>query len=375
MLIQCTKKLLDELKVKPEERKEEDPLFSWHANVISINRRKTVVIMNDKSRYMIILHGLKAKDFKNLGALILQAIRETFQRECIKDEIIDRYIDEAKSITFTKTKDRTLVARLNKSCEMAEFHEDDLSGDFLVESAVSMRASRYLVGQGKNHYVYPNEELYKDLEDFSGSRSIIRCKAAELLVTLELGKHQVWRRIVMPVNRTFRDLHQVLQTAFGWEGSHLYEFYIYDQNVNRTDININHKGFHKDGFKPTMNLVCSDEAFAFGSDIPMEMDCDIQLSEYVPVKMKYVYDFGDNWQHYIDVAKILPDFDKNYPVCLDGEGTSPPEDVGGEGGYEEFLKIMANPEHSEYEWMLEWAGNQKDREFNVEKVNRLLKAQ
>ena len=36
-------------------------------------------MVNDKNRYVIVLHGLKAKDFKKLDELILQAIRETFQ--------------------------------------------------------------------------------------------------------------------------------------------------------------------------------------------------------------------------------------------------------------------------------------------------------
>jgi len=89
MLIQCTKKLLDELNIKPATSADEGPIFSWHANLITVKRRKAVVLVNDKNRYVIILHGLKAKDFKKLDEHIIQAIRETFQDECIKDEIIE----------------------------------------------------------------------------------------------------------------------------------------------------------------------------------------------------------------------------------------------------------------------------------------------
>ena len=38
----------------------------WHTNLIRVNRRKAVVLVNDENRYVIILHGLKAKDFKRL---------------------------------------------------------------------------------------------------------------------------------------------------------------------------------------------------------------------------------------------------------------------------------------------------------------------
>ena len=153
MLIQCTKKLLDELNSKPEGQVDEEPLFSWHANLIIVNRRKTVVLVNDKNRYVIVLHGLKAKDFKKLDELILQAIRETFQQECIKDEIIEQFIQHAKEITFTKTKDRTSVARMNKACEVIYFNEDLLTGDSLIKSAISIETSTYLVGHGKNQYI------------------------------------------------------------------------------------------------------------------------------------------------------------------------------------------------------------------------------
>jgi hypothetical protein len=65
MLIQCTKKLLSELKIETSlPLEEEDTLFSWHANMLTVNRRKTLVLMNDSNRYIIVLHGLKAKDPK-----------------------------------------------------------------------------------------------------------------------------------------------------------------------------------------------------------------------------------------------------------------------------------------------------------------------
>jgi len=42
MLIQCTKKLLDVIERKPVAYEEENLLFSWHADLITLNRRKTV---------------------------------------------------------------------------------------------------------------------------------------------------------------------------------------------------------------------------------------------------------------------------------------------------------------------------------------------
>lgn len=66
------KKLLEELNIKPELQLTEEPLFSWHANLITVNRRKTVVLMNDKNRYVIVLRGFKMKDFKELDKPFLK---------------------------------------------------------------------------------------------------------------------------------------------------------------------------------------------------------------------------------------------------------------------------------------------------------------
>ncbi|WP_303969108.1 hypothetical protein [Sporosarcina ureae] len=62
MQISGTKKLLDLIPFTVAVHEEEDPFFSWHANVVLINRRKTIVLMNDKTRYIVALHGIKAKD-------------------------------------------------------------------------------------------------------------------------------------------------------------------------------------------------------------------------------------------------------------------------------------------------------------------------
>jgi hypothetical protein len=43
-----------------------------------------------------------------------------------------------------------------------------------------------------------------------------------------------------------------------------------------------------------------------------------------------IYDFGDNWEHVIQVQKVLEaDPRARYPLCIDGSRARPPEDCGG----------------------------------------------
>jgi hypothetical protein len=88
-------------------------------------------------------------------------------------------------------------------------------------------------------------------------------------------------------------------------------------------------------------------------------------------KADYTYDFGDNWEHMIKLEKILPrDKNAKYPMCIAGKRASPPEDCGGIWGYGDFLEIIMNPEHEEYEEMLEWAGGEFDPEhFDINEVH------
>lgn len=168
MLIQCTKKLLDQLNIDFEEQPQEESLFSWHANLITVYRRKVIVLVNDKNRYVIIVSGLKDKDFKRLDELIIKAIKETLKAEGIKQEFIEKFINHSKGIIYTKTKNPSAIAKMNKACEILEYHEELLEDEAICNVAMSIKANQYSMSDGKSSFIYPNEEMYKDLESFAG---------------------------------------------------------------------------------------------------------------------------------------------------------------------------------------------------------------
>jgi hypothetical protein len=360
MLLQCTKKLLAELQIKPtlDQAQEELPLFSWHANLITVNRKKTLVLVNDSSYYIIVLYGLKAKDFQNLEPFIKDAIRETLLGEGIKAEIVQEYLKQAAGLSYAKTKDRVKVAKMNKACEtIGFFAEDEFQPDSKKQSGISIRASKMLIGDGKGDYFQPNECLYQDLQAWAG-QSIFGGKAIQFQVTLELDGQQVWRRVAVPNHITFKKLHDMLQVVFGWQDCHLHEFFIFK------------------GKNPIVNLVCNIEDDLVGEDeVPKLAETDVKLAEYIPKysKIKYVYDLGDSWEHDLEVEKIIDNFDQNYAICLDGVGNTPPEDVGGPIGFREFLKVFSDPEHPEHEDMVAWGKAQGYKDFDPKMVNWKLK--
>lgn len=359
MQICCTKKLLDEMGVVAQNGISENDLFCWSAHFITLNRRKSIVVVNDSSRFGFILHGLKAKDFKDLNKLILQGISSCLRDEKIKDEIIEQYLKEAGDFIFSKTRGPKYVARLNKACELVALYEDTLDSNELYQAIVSRKMNNDFIKINKeSDYEYSHELLRKDLEQWY-SEPIIKCEAADLMIKLNLGSFCAWRRIITPIDINFKQLHEIIQVAFDWKSYHLYDFKIFDESG-----------------KCLIKIISEhDEDHEPRKTCQIHLDSEISLSDYAKQRCNivYCYDYGDNWEHIITIQGINTEYDKNYPTCSMGEGNAPPEDVGGIGGYEEFLEIIADHSHLEHKNMKQWARSQWYKDFDVEFVNRRLK--
>ncbi|NLK51534.1 MAG: plasmid pRiA4b ORF-3 family protein, partial [Syntrophomonadaceae bacterium] len=288
MLIHCTKKLLDELKIAPSVTPDDfDPLFSWRAHIITVNRRKTVVLMCDLNRYVVVLYGLKAKDFKELNQRIVAAIRNTLLKEQVNSDVAELYLAQAGEVVFVRNADRSQTARLNKACDNVCFALRDIDDDY--NDTAGVLASYLLVGGTEKEFFHPNEKMIEDLQRF-GIEPVLKCRAFELNATLSLLPHDAKRKIIVPLDITFLELHKVLQAAFGWKDYHLFDFLLFE---------------HEGQEEASVELVVSEEDLEYRHGNARLMK-GVALSEYLP-KYKYLlyhYDFGDNWSHYIEVTAV-----------------------------------------------------------------------
>lgn len=89
MIIECTKKLADTMKIKlnPYDSVNTDSLYEWHANLFMFDSRKGVLLMNNKTRYCIVLYGVKMEHFRKFDKIVLDAIKETFLAEGFGEEL------------------------------------------------------------------------------------------------------------------------------------------------------------------------------------------------------------------------------------------------------------------------------------------------
>ena len=160
-------------------------------------------------------------------------------------------------------------------------------------------------------------------------------------------KPPIWRRIQVPEIYTFWDLHVAIQDAMGWDDYHFHEFEMVEPST---------------GLRENIGIPAPDEVF--GREVlPGWGEKIADFFSMANRTASYVYDFGDSWEHKIQLEKILPrDKDIKYPICIKGKRACPPEDCGGIWGYAELLEIINNPEHEEYEEMMEWLGGKFDPE-------------
>jgi hypothetical protein len=164
----------------------------------------------------------------------------------------------------------------------------------------------------------------------------------------------IWRRLLLPADLTLAGLHNVLQSAMGWEHSHLHEFQVGRQRYG----------------EPVLN----DGGFSVDSLMDERQVRLHQVLGRVGAKAIYIYDFGDGWEHGMVLEKRLPvDPSLAYPACTGGQRACPPEDCGGIPGFYELLEAIQDPKHERHEELLDWVGEEYDPEaFSMEAVNRAL---
>ncbi len=166
--------------------------------------------------------------------------------------------------------------------------------------------------------------------------------AAVLQVKISLdgiSRPPVWRRLLVPADIRLDRLHEVIQAAMGWENYHMHVFSDGAREYGRPDPELS----FRDERKATLRDLASKEGD----------------------RIRYTYDFGDDWEHDIVVEKRLAaEPGVRYPVCVAGRGACPPEDCGGVWGYEHLREVLADPDDEEHQDLLEWMGLDEGADFD-----------
>ncbi|WP_202806549.1 plasmid pRiA4b ORF-3 family protein [Kribbella catacumbae] len=160
----------------------------------------------------------------------------------------------------------------------------------------------------------------------------------QIKVGLRGAKPPIWRRLEVPGDISLARLHRVIQVAFGWYDSHLHVFETPYGEFGMADAELGHR-----------------------AEAPVTLE---QVAPTLNSKLRYTYDFGDDWEHDILVEKVHNRETAAYPRCTGGRRAAPPEDCGGVWGYADLVEILSDPDHLEHQERLEWLGLDSAADFN-----------
>jgi hypothetical protein len=152
-----------------------------------------------------------------------------------------------------------------------------------------------------------------------------------------------------------------------------------ETNVNRIDL-AGEWDFQIDSLDQGIEEKWFEAKLSDKINLPGSMTTNGKGTPQTKDKIRYTYDFGDDWVHDIMVEKVLDrDPSAAYPRCTGGKRAAPPDDCGGIWGYAELLEVLADPAHPEHEEQLQWLGLADASQFtpdtfDMEAVNRLLGA-
>lgn len=173
------------------------------------------------------------------------------------------------------------------------------------------------------------------------------------------SKPPIWRKVKLNENLTFLDLHLVIQGVFNWDNTHLFRF--------------SPRGW---GSTPCLQQKLDDEdnwyeePFSKPNTWPYGELYDaskIKLKDYykkLKQKIIYIYDFGDDWKHSIELVEITNETILT-PICLAGKGAAPIEDCGGIWGYYNMVEALNNKKHPEHKDFRDWLDFKKGEKWDL----------
>ncbi|GMO56306.1 MAG: hypothetical protein Ta2A_01420 [Treponemataceae bacterium] len=402
MLIKLTKKLSDELDLKLVPVTENVAFFSWHANLLTVNRRKTILLVNDATKISITLFGVRAKDYGQLTDLIISSIREVFALAGINENQIEQYFSGAGAITYAKA-DRSMLAQMAQLQRDIFYRKDKFDPSKINQTLVSKKFMDDPVSS--LGYEFPVEvlgEYFKKMENGENLQdekpAVVLKKAFRFTIVLcDDAALPIWREVIVDANITFRKFHRIIQKLFSWKNCHLHDFTILKNTEMPGEFGEEELGieeFRKMEFVRISDDYCENfydynimafSPYGDGSMLPPPVPAAAEtakLSKYFGEYKNciYTYDYGDGWRHRITLKNVLEDYELDAPRCIMGEGNAPPEDCGGIGGYADMLRVMAGGKLSydkdatkeDYKSVREWIACTEFEEFNIDAINKRL---
>lgn len=337
-----------------------DDLYSWTAHVTNFYEDgpdDTLILINNASRFVLYAFPVDTSSWKNLSTeamenLLLAYIKRGLEKANFSKKAIDQYLKKVGKPLLLKNQGRQrtawftmamryIIAQVTKK---PDFHERTEELEYLSDAL-------FKVGED---YQFSFEYFQGLLAEELG-HGVFEADVFDLSIDLDAGAYTVHRLIRVPATSSFADLHTFIQKAFGWENDHLYQFEL----------------------EKSRKEWIFTEVYSDFEDPRLSEAGDYQLKDFLRKgkKLTYIYDMGDYWEHEIQVVDAIKGYQEEVPVLLAAEYQTPPEDVGGPGGFMNFLEALENSNDPQHGDMVDWYGDRTWRReyWSLHKLPRPLR--
>ncbi|MGL6248786.1 MAG: DUF6933 domain-containing protein, partial [Culicoidibacterales bacterium] len=241
MQICCTQKVLKIFKIPPVEAFEAD-FFCWSVNVQMIKREKIFWFANDATRISFALYNVDDTDLTSFSTAVHEGIRQTFELYGYTPMQINQYFAAAGAVVMTKTRGPKSIGRLSSAMNefllmdvpinryetyqllfaqltnqlIVRFNDRELEpiealAEFFdrFEQGESLNLDGTMVGQLEMNQALKTAHVTNQ-EDLSVVSTEMQ-EAFDLLIRIDLDFSKPVRRIFVPKEKTFADLHEIIQ--------------------------------------------------------------------------------------------------------------------------------------------------------------------
>lgn len=129
--LKMTQKVQKELRLKPKDLSDvgesHTTLGDWFVNIFTIDRRKALVFMNEKTLFSFILYGVRKDNIQEIEQIFKNGFEKILNIEEVERNKINKLLDEYSTIKFTKTDSKTLLGNMNDLTDLYK-HKIKMSG-------------------------------------------------------------------------------------------------------------------------------------------------------------------------------------------------------------------------------------------------------
>ena len=168
--IGCTQKLAKELKpAHVSDVSIQNGLRGWHGNILRIYRRKSVLLVNDASRFALFVPGLVKRDFVNFNQVFLNHFEATLRHIGANDAQVAQAKLQLGPFSYGKTHSRSVLGSMNDMKFGIEYILKDRYGRLpeTIEETLWMTSFiNETPHRGKDlaGHVFPDREIFKVIE-------------------------------------------------------------------------------------------------------------------------------------------------------------------------------------------------------------------